>query len=197
MKKENTLYSIREAAINAGKAVITTAEIANILGKPKRVGAVYAARMVRKGLAKRIMKGKFSLLEDDFAIASQLIAPSYISLDSALLFHEIIRQVPRQIECVTTINTIRLESYGIIYHKIPGSLVYGYRKVERGSSYAFFAEPEKAVVDGIYLGFYSKDALRSVIEKIDAHKLLGYAKRYKGYGSGKLLKVVESSMQKR
>jgi predicted transcriptional regulator of viral defense system len=195
LKKENTLYHLREAAINAGKAVITTAEIANILGKPKRIGAVYAARMVKKGLAKRLMRGKFSLLDDDFAIASQLINPSYISLDSALLFHGIIQQVPRQIECVTTVNTIRLENYGIIYHKIPALLFYGYKRVERGSSYAFFAEPEKALIDGIYLGLYSNSTLTSVIKKVDAHKLLEYAKRYTGYGSGKLLKVIESSMQ--
>jgi predicted transcriptional regulator of viral defense system len=184
-------------AISAGKAVITTAEIANILGKPKKVGAVYAARMVKNGLAKRIMKGKFSLIDDDFAIASQLVTPSYISLGSALLFHEIIQQVPKQIECVTTINTMRIEKYGIIYHKIPELLFYGYKRVERGSSYAFFAEPEKALIDGLYLGLYSKSTFDEYMEKADKHQLLEYAKRYKGYGSGKLLKVIESLMRQR
>ena len=179
-------------AINAGKAVITTAEIANILGKPRNIGAVYAARMVKNGLAKRVMKGKFSLLDDDFAIATQLVTPSYISLDTALLFHGILQQVPKRIECVTTINTIRLEKHGIIYHKVPGSLFYGYKRVERGSSYAFFAEPEKALIDGVYLGFYSKGVFDEYIKKVDKRRLLEYAKRYKGYGSKKLLEAIRS-----
>lgn len=184
-------------AISSGKAVITTAEIANILGKPKKIGAVYAARMVKNGLAKRIVKGKFSLLDDDFAIATQLVTPSYISLDTALLFHGIVQQVTKNIECVTTINTMRLEKQGVIYHKVPGSLFYGYARVERGSSYAFFAEPEKALIDGIYLGFYSNGTLNEYIEKVNRQKLLEYAKRYKGYGSKKLLRVIESLRYRR
>jgi predicted transcriptional regulator of viral defense system len=190
--KKNSLYSLRDFAISAGKAVITPAEIANILGKPKNVGFVYAARLVNKSLAKRLVRGKLALIDDDFAIASQLISPSYVSLDSALLFHGIIQQVTKDIECVTTVNSLKLKKLGIVYHKIPPSLFYGYNRVERGQSYAFVAEPEKALIDGIYLGIYENEKLVEYLGKTSKKRLLELAGMYKGYGSLHIIKVVES-----
>lgn len=192
MTKKNSLYLVKEFALNAGKAVITPAEIANILGKPRNIGTVYAARLVKKGLARRLLRGKLSLVDDDFAIASQLVNPAYISLDSALLFHGVIQQVPKEIECVTTVNSIRLEKLGIVYHKIPPSLFYGYKRIERGQSYAFMAEPEKALIDGIYIGSYTKDRLSEYSSKVSKNRLLELASMYRGYGSRNIIGVVES-----
>ena len=192
MIKKNSLYSLKEFAISAGKAVITPAEIANILGKPKNVGAVYAARLVNKGLARRLVRGKLALIDDDFAISSQLISPVYISLDSALLFHGIIQQVTKGLECVTTVNSIKLKKLGIIYHKIPPPLFYGYKRVERGQSYAFVAEPEKAFIDGIYLGTYADEKLSEYSSKINKKRLFELANMYKGYGSRNIIRVVGS-----
>ncbi|WP_088820418.1 type IV toxin-antitoxin system AbiEi family antitoxin domain-containing protein [Candidatus Mancarchaeum acidiphilum] len=138
------------------------------------------------------MRGKYSLVDDNFAIASQLINPSYISIESALLFHDIIQQVPRDIECVTTVNSIRLEELGINYHKIPPSLFYGYKRVERGQSYAFVAEPEKAIIDGIYLGMYSIDQLKEYLGSLNKKRLTELANNYKGYGSKNINKVIAS-----
>lgn len=192
MTKKNSLYSVREFALNAGKAVITPAEIANILGKPKNVGTVYAARLVKKGLARRLVRGKLALVDDDFAIASQLINPAYVSLDSALLFHGVIQQVTKVIECITTVNSIKLGRLGLVYHKIPPSLFYGYNRIERGQSYALVAEPEKALIDGVYLGAYAKKELGEYSNKVNEKRLLELAKRYKGYGSRNIIGVVES-----
>ncbi len=192
MTKKKSLYSLKEIAIGAGKAVITPAEIANILGKPKSFGAVYASRLVKKGLAKRLMRGKLALVDDDFAIASQLINPAYISLDSALLFHGIIQQVTKEIECVTTVNSIKLEKLGIVYHKIPPSLFYGYTRMDRGQSYAFVAEPEKALIDGAYLGVYAKDRLIEYSSNANKNRLRELASMYKGYGSRNIIRVIES-----
>ena len=192
MTKRNSLYLVKEFALSAGKAVITPAEIANILGKPKNIGSVYAARLVKKGLARRLLRGKLSLVDDDFAIASQLINPAYISLDSALLFHGVIQQITKGIECVTTINSIKLERLGIVYHKIPPSLFYGYNRVERGQSFAFMAEPEKALIDGIYLGAYTKEKLSEYSSNVSKKRLLELARRYKGYGSRNIIRVIGS-----
>ncbi len=192
MTKKNSLYLVKEFALSAGKAVITPAEIANILGKPKNIGSVYAARLVKKGLARRLLRGKLSLVDDDFAIASQLINPAYISLDSALLFHGVIQQITKGIECVTTINSIKLERLGIVYHKIPPSLFYGYNRVERGQSFAFMAEPEKALIDGIYLGAYTKEKLSEYSSNVSKKRLLELARRYKGYGSRNIIRVIGS-----
>ena len=192
MTKKNSLYLVREFALSAGKAVITPAEIANILGKPKNIGTVYAARLVKKGLARRLLRGKLSLVDDDFAIASQLVNPAYISLDSALLFHGVIQQVTKGIECVTTVNSIKLEKFGIAYHKIPPSLFYGYNRIERGQNYAFIAEPEKALIDGIYIGVYTKEKLSEYSSKMSKKRLLELASMYKGYGSRNIIRVVES-----
>jgi predicted transcriptional regulator of viral defense system len=81
-------------------------------------------------------------------IATQLLEPPYVSLNSALYLHELILQVPNVVECVTTRGTRRILE--IEYHKNHPKLFFGYEKRERGQSYIFLGTPEKAVLDVVY-----------------------------------------------
>ncbi|PJA19896.1 MAG: hypothetical protein COX63_01195, partial [Candidatus Diapherotrites archaeon CG_4_10_14_0_2_um_filter_31_5] len=114
-----SLYQIRDIALESGRAVFSMQQLSNLIGKPKQVCTVYASRLVKKGLAVRLLKGKISFEKDEFIIASQLIEPSYISLGSALLFHGITKQIQKSIECVTAKNSLRFKKIGVVYHKIP------------------------------------------------------------------------------
>src|SRR3989344_748626 len=104
--KQLSLYKIRDLSLESGRAVFSVQQLSNLIGKSRAVATVYSNRLVRKGLAFRVLKGKISFIDDDFIVATQLIEPSYISLDSALLFHGIITQVPKSVECVTTKNSL-------------------------------------------------------------------------------------------
>jgi len=117
--KELTLYKIKEVAVNSHRAVYNTAQLSSLIGKDFNTASVYLTRLWKIGVAKRLLRGKISFIDNDFVIASQLIEPSYISLSSALLFHNVSQQVPHRIQSVTPVNSITYDNLGLEYHRIP------------------------------------------------------------------------------
>lgn len=188
--KELSLYGIRDLALDSGRAVFSIQQLANLIGKPKAVSTVYASRLAGKGLAWRASKGKISFEKDEFIIASQLVEPSYISLGSALLFHGITTQVQKDIECVATKNSLKFKKLGIVYHKIPAGLFFGFKRHAKGKSYVVVAEPEKALLDGLYLNVFSEKDFKELSQKMDLQKLREFVKKFKGRGKKKLEKMV-------
>lgn len=189
MEKLN-LYKIKEMALKSNRAVYSIQQLANLIKKPKKIAKVYLSRLVEKGLAKKILRGRISFVNDEYVIASQLLEPCYISLSSALLFHEMIQQVPRDIECVSPKNSRRYIEHGVVYHKIHPSLFYGYEKYSKSNSYIFVADPEKAVIDGVYLNLLPANILDDILNKLDKGKLKKYISRFKGRGKEKLRRVL-------
>ena len=188
--KELSLYQIRDLALESGRAVFSMQQLSNLIGKSKPVCTVYASRLVQKGLAVRLIKGKISFEKDEFIIATQLVEPSYISLGSALRFNGIITQVQKDIECVTTRNSLKFKKIGVVYHKIPGSLLYGFKRHVKGKSYVMIAGPEKAVLDGLYLNIFSEKDLCEFRQKINMQKLRLLSKKFRGRGCKKLARLV-------
>jgi predicted transcriptional regulator of viral defense system len=186
-----SLYKIREKAINTGRSVFSIVELANLISKKKSIATVYASRLVEKGLAKKLLNGKISFDQDDFVIASQLIEPSYITAASALNLYGLIQQVPSKIECVTTKRSIEYKKFGINYHKIQNSLFYGYKRKNKSGSYIMLAEPEKALIDGIYLNILPKTIVKEIINDLDIKKLNDYKKRFNGRGKKKILEMIK------
>lgn len=184
--KKLDLYKIKEMAKKTGRAVYSIQQLANLTNKPKKIANVYAMRLVRKGLARRVIQGKISFTEDEFIIASQLIEPSYISLFSALLFHQLIKQIPKNIQCVTTTNSREYGLLGIKYHKISPQLFCGYKKYKKDFSYVMVADPEKAVIDAIYLNMISKDLVKELYKDLDQDKLNSYSERFHKRGKKKI-----------
>ena len=189
--KELTLYKIKEMAVNSGRAVYNTSQLTNLIDKDYSIASVYLTRLWKAGLAKRLIRGKISFVDNDFVIASQLVEPSYISLSSALLFHNVSQQVPQRIESVTPINSITLDNLGLEYHKIPPRLMFGYERHTLGGSYCFVATVEKALLDGYYLNYFSLNDLYSYgdIERMRIFK--PFLKKYLGKGRLKLLEAIE------
>jgi predicted transcriptional regulator of viral defense system len=103
-----------------------------------------------------------------FRIANRLQVPSYISLTSALSFHEVTTQVqPGYVESIAQKRTVQYEIKGIIfsYAKIQQDLYFGFQKVDG----IFIASPEKALLDAMYMqsiGRYSIDMAALDLSKI-------------------------------
>lgn len=180
------LYKIRDMALASGRSVYSVQQLAHLISRPKRIAKVYASRLVRKGLARRLLRGKITFIDDDFVILSQLIEPSYVSLSSALLFHGLTTQVPACVQGVTTRNSRRYEELGVVYHKILPSLFYGYERYKKAGGYALVADPEKALVDWVYLGKPPKGVIAELTGKLDRQKLRRYIERFKGRGRKKM-----------
>jgi predicted transcriptional regulator of viral defense system len=108
---------------------------------------------------------------------------SYISLESALVERGIITQSPSILTCVTPgyPQSFRSKSVSIVYRKISSELYWGYEvKATRYNKY-LIAEPEKALVDWIYLN--RQEGLPTPVDELQLQfltpaKLRDYALRF-------------------
>lgn len=85
---------------------------------------------------------------------SQLIyEPSYISMESALRYYNFIPEMVYAITCVTTKANRNFKNVAgnYIYSHIKPELFFGYIPIKTKYGYYYVAEPEKAVLDFIYL----------------------------------------------
>lgn len=189
MNEVSSLYGIRELALSSGRAVYNTSQLAHLINKERKVAAVYLSRLVDKKLAIRLIRGKISFVEDDFVIASQLVEPSYISLGSALLFHNVIQQVPRYVQSVTPVNSMTYPELGLEYHKINPGLMFGFERHKVSGSYCFVATREKALLDGYYLNLFTLDDVLEMGRKSEYRKLKPLFLKFNGKGRKRLLEA--------
>lgn len=118
-------------------------------------------RWQNKGLLIKLKRGLYILNANDRKInpsrgfiANQLCAPSYISLEYALNFYGLIPERVPVVTSITTKKTIRFtnELGAFTYQHIKPQGFKGFRIVRDENGFDFFiAEPEKAVVDFLYL----------------------------------------------
>lgn len=135
-------------------------------------------------------------------IAFRLYQPSYLSLEWALSVHGLIPEVVYQCVSVTAKSTREFSNdMGLfVYRHVKKELFFGYRKEERNGSVYLIAEPEKALLDYIYLNSVKikdkKDVeeLRlnpEVLEELDRKKLEKYA-GIAGRRTGDILNIIFS-----
>ena len=157
-----------------------------------------------KKLLIRLRRGVFLLNQNDRKInpsrtyiANQLYNPSYVSLEYALNYYGLIPERVADITSVTTRKTLRLSSEigTFIYQHIKVDAFSGFRGVkdEAGLLY-FIAEPEKAVVDFLYLNLNkfkkeNKEMFEEFyrfqnVETLKSAKIITFAKLF---GNNKLM----------
>jgi predicted transcriptional regulator of viral defense system len=114
-------------------------------------------RHERRGLVERVStKIYINHLNQQFSprdLVNLLRRESYISLESAMVEKGITSQSPSVLTCVTPgyPQSFRTKSVAIVYRKISPDLYWGYEpKATRYNKY-LIAEPEKALLDWIYL----------------------------------------------
>jgi len=121
-------------------------------------------RWEKKGYLKKVVRGYYTLFSRDasidinrnflFYVANKIHSPSYISLESALKFHNLI---PEEIFQITSVGTKKTSSFttpigNFNYHRIKPSLFFGYVLMETAPNLKILlAEPEKAILDYLYL----------------------------------------------
>lgn len=131
------------------------------LEKNKQIVLNQLRRWQKKGLIIKLKKGMYLLNRNDrkinpspYFIANQLYGPSYVSLEYALNFYGLIPEAVFDITSIVTKKTMRFrnESGVFIYQHIKADAFRGFSaiKEENGVS-MFIAEPEKAIVDFLYL----------------------------------------------
>ncbi len=108
---------------------------------------------------------------------------SYISLESALVERGVISQNPTSLLCVTPDypRSFKTKSVSIVYRKISPTLYWGYEEKPTRYNKYLIAEPEKALLDWIYLT--RQEGLPTPLDEINlqflsALKLREYAQRF-------------------
>jgi predicted transcriptional regulator of viral defense system len=135
--------------------VFRTADVMAVLDIKKSHASKLLERLARHGHFVRLKRGLWAVAEglEPLALVSHMTAPfpSYVSLQSALYYHDMISQIPEVIYCVSLARTRTYitPAATISVHHIPGSLFFGYE--ESGEHQVRIAVPEKALLDILYL----------------------------------------------
>jgi len=163
-------------------------ELSRTLGISTASARVTASRYVKMGLLVRIKRNLYMLKEtwdasgprEKFVLANLGQTPSYISLLTALDFHNVSTQMQQNyIESIALQRTRTIDIEGTLfrYTKIAAPLYSGFSRQDG----FFVASPEKALVDAVYLvsfGRYALDFSSIDPEKINPYEIAKISKPY-------------------
>lgn len=164
----------------------SVADLRKVLGyKDRRTLLVALHRLVRQGVLTRMRRGiyRVSIRSADTAVLANLLyRPSYLSFESALARFGILSQIPYTVTLATTRRSKKttLEGTAVEYRQLRPDLFFGYR-IEKGLE---IAEPEKALLDALYLvkrGRLSLPLEELNLSGLSAGKLKSYGPRFPGY----------------
>jgi predicted transcriptional regulator of viral defense system len=150
--------------------VFRTADVMVALDIQKSHASKLLDRLAQHGHVIRLKRGLWAIAEslEPLALVPHMTAPfpSYLSLQSALYYHDMISQIPEVIYCVSLARTRTYETpvATISVHHIPDSFFFGYE--ERGEHHVRMAVPEKALLDILYLS-QSRSRLFVVLPEVE------------------------------
>ena len=137
---------------SSDKQIFTIQDIRNLIDiNDNHYLLILINRMLKKGILVSIKRGIYYIKDNapsNFSIANNLYSPSYISLDTALVYYGIVNQSPFTITSISTkkARTFIFNNIEYKYNKIKISLFY------TGNENINFniASKEKAIIDSIY-----------------------------------------------
>ena len=136
---------------------LSLSSLSQLLGLPIVSARVAARRLEKKGVLARVGPGLYAnrLAEPTLEqLAGLLWPPSYLSLEWALAYHGLSAQKPHEATSVTLGRPRRLQTVlgTLSYAHLSKALFFGFRKeTVQPRVEAWVAEPEKALLDWIYL----------------------------------------------
>lgn len=177
--------------------VFTSADAIKVLGSGRAYANLFLHRLASTDRIVHIARGLYAVHGvDRLEIASSLAPNGYVSGLAALFHYGLINQDPLIIDIV---NTKKSASRTVAYErskinikivKISKKWFFGYKREMGNMGYFLMAEPEKAILDTLYLykhrlASYCKEAFEN---GMDREKLIEYARRT---GSGALLEALK------
>ena len=158
-----------------------------ILGTSRAYTSLFISRNVAKGSLVLVKKGTYALPGSTYAeIASNVYTPSYMTMAAALYYSSAIDQFPNVIVAFSTLASRGMQfknaygNYSLRIVKVRSDVMFGFKRVKEASGFAYVAEPEKAIVDALYMPRYCPTSyVTSAInsKSIKMEKVLLYAKR--------------------
>ncbi|KXB06372.1 hypothetical protein AKJ52_02290 [candidate division MSBL1 archaeon SCGC-AAA382C18] len=148
---------------------------------PRDYAKTLLYRLNKRNEISRIERNKYTARDNPMVIAPYLTHPSYLSLWTALRFHNITQQSPFAVEVVTSRSRynreLDFEGTKIRFYEVKPKMMFGYGYEVYENDRVPIASPEKALVDGIYLGVTPLEEVEKVISNLNEKKLIDYASR--------------------
>lgn len=142
--------------------------IATIIEKDIPYARLYITRLKQRGIVHQLQRNVYTVQNDPLIIASRISWPSYISLWTALRYHNLTEQVPHTITVVTTRaksrKDITLLNTRIIFERVRPLYFFGFSKITIDNFEVFMAEPEKALIDALLLKKISTTEIYSILQ---------------------------------
>ena len=155
--------SVLELITSARRPVFTTFELAALSGRSASATTQALARLTRRGVLRKVRRGIWAVAGDPrasvFAVIPYLFPKdrASVSFISALLLHGILGQIPRVVTLASPVHskTIVTSLGTFSVHRIAPVLFAGFRWYKDSGAF-LIAEPEKALVDSLYLSARKK-----------------------------------------
>ncbi len=168
-----------------GILLFSITDIRRLFGATAVAATFLLHRYAQKGFILRMKRGLYAFpdaLPPEPYLANKIYAPSYLSMEFALSYHQVIPETVYEITSVTAKSTRRFETHGKIYsyRRIKKRAYTGYAVAKQKGFSFYIADPEKAFVDAAYFRMFDglEPLKRFDKEKIDFKKALGYAKLF-------------------
>lgn len=154
-----------------GRPIFTTHEIASLSGRSRSTVVHSLSRLARQGLLVKIYRGVWAEPGtrplSPFEIIPYLFPRQrvYVSFTSALHLHGMVEQIPQVITLASTAHTNVLRTQAGVFsvHQIAPAFFDGFDWY-RGEGNFLVAEPEKALIDSLYLSSRKKKQFGSFPE---------------------------------
>ncbi|MBS3090590.1 hypothetical protein J4433_02345 [Candidatus Pacearchaeota archaeon] len=166
------MYELKIAKLRE-MPVFSLADISQIVSG-KEYAKKLAKRLVKANALFKIKRGLYTFYDDPFLVSSFLLKPSYISSASALSYHKLITQLPKDIFCFTSKQKKKLDFVTeiLFFHT---NYFFGFEMQKYENFILPVATPEKAVIDS--LGILPISVFEEAMEKIDLERMLAYLKK--------------------
>lgn len=161
--------------------LFTMNEFVRITGKSPEYARTMLYRLKKEKLLHQIEKGKYSVHDDPLVFSSHIVIPSYISFWSALRFHNLTEQLPKNIMIASAKSKHEINFHGTKIRFFKTKQLWGYKKERYASFEIFVAEKEKCIIDCLLIKNTPFDEIAKAVAKkeLDEKKLAEYAIRVK------------------
>lgn len=195
-----SIINIRAMILEKNVRTFTARDLSSLLTYSPRKSLYYLEKSVKEGLFIQLKRGLYCLKTDpppEEEIANQLYQPSYLSFEYALAYYSILPEMVYTVTSATTKPTRKfdVENKSFTYTSIKMSAYTGYGLKIADNRRFFIAEPEKAIVDYLYLVSLGRRQTndRLNVANLDVRKIKEYTKLFH---RPMLLPLVTSVIQK-
>lgn len=159
--------------------MVHIASVSRLLGS-EGYAHLLMSYLVRRGEAKRITRGFYTVHEDP-SLLVYCFKPAYLGLQDAMSVHGLWEQetVPVVVTCRRVRTGLRsVMGQNAVVRRISRRYFFGYDYVERGGLHLPVSDVEKTLIDLVYFREAGPEAVEGFRGRVDRGKLEAYLRRY-------------------